>query len=152
VWRDARRDRSAVAEDGAALLATLMAMALMTVLATTLVLATMTEAMIAASYRYGLVTRYLVEGAAERAIDAARGVSDWRLLAARSTQWTFGQSAGTVTVRATSAGLDGGVETLELNAQGTGPAGSVRTLTVGIARDNPPVSGQIRVVSWRENP
>ena len=138
--------------DGAALLATLMAMTLMTVLATTLLLATMTEAVIAASYRDGVITRYLVEGAAERAIDAARGASDWGLLATRSTRWTFAESGGPAIVRATSANLNGGVETLELSARATGPGGTARTLLIVIARDSPAISGQIRVVSWRENP
>src|SRR5690242_7248111 len=68
------------AADGAALLATLMAMTLMTALATTLLLTTMTEALIAASYRDGVVARYLVEGAVERAMDAARSASDWRVV------------------------------------------------------------------------
>jgi len=139
-------------EGGAALLATLMAMALMTVLATTLLLTTMTEAVVAASYRDGVVTRYLVEGSAERAIAAARSAVDWRLLAARSTQWTFAEVDGPAIVRATAAGLDGGVETLELSARATGPAGAVRTLLVVIAREIPPMSGQIRVISWQENP
>ena len=146
--RCARRNRV----EGAALLATLMAMTLMTVLATTLLLATMAEAVIAASYRDGVVTRYVVEGAAERAIDAARGASDWRLLATRSTQWTFTDEGGPATVRATSSGVAGGVETLELSAQATGPGGTARTLLIVIARDIPPVSGRIHVVSWRENP
>ena len=129
-----------------------MAMTLMTVLASTLILETMTEAAIAASYRDGLVTRYLVEGATERAIDAARGASDWRMLATRSAQWAFADGTGSAVVCATAAVLDSGVETLELSAQGTGPAGTLRTLTVVIARDDPPVSGQIRIVSWQENP
>ena len=129
-----------------------MAMTLMTVLATTLLLATMTEAMIAAGFRDGLVTRYLVEGAAERAIAAARDASDWRMLATRSTQWTFADSNSSAVVRATSGALDNAVETLELSARASGPGGAVRTLTVVIARDSPTISGQIRVVSWRENP
>ncbi len=138
--------------EGVALLATLMAMTVMTVLATTLLLATMAEAIIASTYRDGTVARYLAEGAAERAVGAARGAADWRALAMRSTQWTFTENGGPAIVRATSAALAGNVETLELSTQATGPGGTVRTLLIVIARDVPSISGQIRVISWRENP
>jgi hypothetical protein len=138
--------------DGAALLVALLATMLMTALATALMLATMTEAMIAASYRDALVTFYAAEGAAELAIGSVRAAPDWRALASSSAQWTFPQPSGSAVVRATSASLASGVETLEFATQASGPRGVQRTLVVVIARDNPPISGQIRVVSWRENP
>jgi len=138
--------------DGAALLATLLAMTLMTVLASTLILVTITEAAVAATYRDGIVTRYVAEGAAERAIAAARATPDWRMLAARSVQWTFAETSGSALVTATAASLDGGVETLELTARATGPDGIVRTVIVLVSRDNMADSGQIRVLSWRETP
>jgi hypothetical protein len=129
-----------------------MAMMLMTVLATTLILGTITEAAIAASYRDGLVTRYAGEAAMERAIDSARTAPDWGLLATRATVWSFTDDRGSATVRATAAATDAGIETLELTAQASGPAGSLRTLVVVITRNNPPISARIRVTSWLENP
>lgn len=149
--RGERPDRRC-GEDGAALLATLMATMLMTVLATTLILGTITEAAIAASYRDGLVTRYAADAAVERAIDSARAAPDWGLLAMRATVWSFTGDRGAATVRATAAASDAGVETLELTGQAFGPAATVRTLVVVIARNTPPISARIRVVSWLENP
>jgi hypothetical protein len=134
------------------LLATLMAMLLMTVLATTLIVGTITEAAIAASYRDGLVARYAADAATERAIDSARAAPDWTLLATRATTWSFSGDGGLATVRASAATSDAGVETLELTAQAAGPSATVRTLVAVIARNSPPVSAQIRVISWRENP
>ena len=149
--RAAPRDRARNAE-GAALLATLLAMTLMTVLASTLILVTITEAAVAASYRDAIVTRYVAEGAAERAIAGVRMAADWGFLAAEATQFSFAEGTGAAVVRATAASRDAGVETLELTAQASGPDGAVRTVVVVVTRDRSVNSGQIRVASWRETP
>jgi hypothetical protein len=139
-------------ERGAAVLVALMATLVMTALATGLMLATMTESTIAATYRDGLATLYVADAAAELAIDAVRDVPDWQVLPATSAHWAYSQSAGSATVTATGASLTAGTETLELTAQAFGRQAALRTLKVVIARDNPPNSSDIRLISWAENP
>ena len=75
--------------DGAALLIALMAMMLMTALATALVLTTITETRIASSYGVGIETFYAADAAIERAIDDLRTVPDWRVLVASAATSTF---------------------------------------------------------------
>ena len=68
--------------DGAALLIALMAMMLMTALATALILTTITETRIASSYGAGIEAFYAADAAIERAIDDLRTIPDWSVLAA----------------------------------------------------------------------
>ena len=98
--------------DGAALLIALMAMMLMTTLATALMLTTITETRIASSYGVGIETFYAAEAAIERAIDDLRTVPDWSALATHGATSTFvdGQAAGTRTL-SDGTNLDLGEET-----------------------------------------
>jgi hypothetical protein len=86
--------------DGAALLIALMAMILMTALATALVLNTITETRIASSYGAGIETFHAADAAMERAIDDLRMVPDWSVLVASATTSTFvdGEAGGARTI------------------------------------------------------
>ena len=75
--------------DGAALLIALMAMMLMTALATALILTTITETRIASSYGAGIEAFYAADAAIERAIDDLRTTPDWSALAAEEATSTF---------------------------------------------------------------
>jgi hypothetical protein len=75
--------------DGAALLIALMAMMLMTALATALMLTTITETRIASSYGAGIEAFYAADAAIERAIDDLRTIPDWSALAAKAVTSTF---------------------------------------------------------------
>jgi hypothetical protein len=75
--------------DGAVLLIALMAMILMTALATALILTTITETRIASSYGAGIEAFYAADAAIERAIDDLRAIPDWSGLAAKVTTSTF---------------------------------------------------------------
>jgi Tfp pilus assembly protein PilX len=70
--------------DGAALLIALMAMMLMTALATALMLTTITETRIASSYGAGIEAFYAADAAIERAIDDLRTIPDWSGLAGKA--------------------------------------------------------------------
>ena len=86
--------------DGATLLIALMAMMLMTALATALMLTTITETRIASSYGAGIETFYAADAAIELAIDDLRTVPDWTALAAGAATSTFidGQPGGARTL------------------------------------------------------
>jgi hypothetical protein len=129
-----------------------MATLLMTALATGLMLAAMTEAAIASSHRDALVTLYAAEAAAERTIEAVRDRPDWQTLPVMSARWTYPGDGGPAVVTATASSTAPGTETLELTAEATGPQESRRTVRIVIARDNPPVSGMVKLTSWVENP
>jgi len=75
--------------DGAALLTALMAMMLMTALATALMLTTITETRIASSYGAGIEMFYAADAGIERAIDDLRTIPDWSALAAKAATSTF---------------------------------------------------------------
>jgi len=75
--------------DGAALLTALMAMMLMTALATALMLTTITETRIASSYGAGIEAFYAADAGIERAIDDLRTIPDWSALAAKAATSTF---------------------------------------------------------------
>jgi len=75
--------------DGAALLTALMAMMLMTALATALMLTTITETRIASSYGAGIEAFYAADAGIERAIDDLRTIPDWSALAAKEATSTF---------------------------------------------------------------
>ncbi len=75
--------------DGAALLIALMAMMLMTALATALILTTITETRIASSYAAGIEAFYAADAAIERAIDDLRTIPDWSALGAKAATSTF---------------------------------------------------------------
>jgi hypothetical protein len=75
--------------DGSALLIAVMAMILMTALATALMLTTITETRIASSYGVGIETFYAADAAIERAIDDLRKVPDWSVLAGSAATSTF---------------------------------------------------------------
>lgn len=75
--------------NGAALLIALMAMMLMTVLATALMLTTITETKIASNYGVGIEVFYAADAGIERVIDDLRTIPDWRGLAAKAVTSTF---------------------------------------------------------------
>lgn len=75
--------------DGAALLIALMAMMLMTSLATALIMTTITETKIASSYGAGIEAFYAADAAIERVIDDLRTIPDWSDLAAEEATSTF---------------------------------------------------------------
>ena len=75
--------------DGAALLIALMAMMLMTSLATALIMTTITETKIASSYGAGIEAFYAADAAIERVIDDLRTIPNWSDLAAEETTSTF---------------------------------------------------------------
>ena len=134
---------------GAALLIALMAMLLMTALATALILTTITETRIASSYGAGIEAFYGADAAIERAIDDLRTIPDWSGLATKAATSTFvdGPPEGPRTLW-DGATLDLGDET-RMVREGDGPPW--RLFAYGaLARMLPPgrLKSRAYVVVW----
>lgn len=141
------------ADRGVALVVVVMAVALLTALASALTLATITETAIAANYRDATETFYAAEAAVEFAKGEVASTSDWSdiVVAPGRSAFVDGPPGGRRTVGATTVDLR--AATSDVNAVAPGAFGDARWVlyAYGRFRDLVPSSprrSQFYVVVW----
>lgn len=120
--------RTVADERGAALVIALMSMTLLTALGTALVIGTVLETAIAASYREGVETFYAAEAAVGFVIQELAASSDWDCIRAGEATSMFvdGPPSGTRSVGATTVDLTQVIQDVNALAA-TGPDGTRST-------------------------
>ncbi len=142
-------------EDGVALIVAIMAMTLLSVLGSALVLTTMTEAGVSATYADGIEAFYAADGAVERTLADLREAPDWSAMvgsrfdgpAASLISGADIRSSIRLVVSVREAAQPGA---LVVRGQASTPRGIERTVEATIARTDELGSPGFRLLAWRD--
>jgi hypothetical protein len=112
---------------GAALVVTLLAMALVTALGIAMMMLADTEQLIAANYQRSVETLYAADAMAARTIGDLRGAADWSSILAAGVQSAFSDSTRSPRLPSgVTLNLDSITADLQLQSDALGPAGPNR--------------------------
>lgn len=147
-----RRSRSAREERGAALVLALVATVLLLTLGGAMVMLTVTETAIAATFRDSIAARYAADGAVEQAIASLGAVADWDLWLAGLPQADAPPWRRLPTQMGEDFSIDvamrGGPApgVYALRARASAGRGVQRTVEVSVSR----AAEGVRILTWRE--
>lgn len=142
-----------------ALVTAMMAMTLLTALGSAVIISTITETAIAASYRHGSELFYAADGAADFAIQELAAMADWDDLAAGDTLQSYrpfvhliSPDAPPVWPYVTVSVVDVTAAEVRILATAYGPTGGQRSVGITVSRSTAVEDGasDVRVLLWQE--